>query len=115
MTSTQSRKAKGRRLQKWVVAQILRIFPELTPNDVRSTSMGAQGVDVQLSEKGLQLFPFSVECKNQEASKQLYDWYEQSGVTGYTPLLVVKKNNKEPLVVMDAVQFMEIIKNARRQ
>ena len=44
---SQSSKAKGRNLQKWVVEQILKVFPELEPDDVTSTSMGASGEDVK--------------------------------------------------------------------
>jgi hypothetical protein len=64
---TQSAQAKGRNLQKLVAQKILDTFPELTKNDVRSTSMGNQGVDVQLSQRALQLFPYSVECKSRKA------------------------------------------------
>jgi len=44
----QSAKAKGRKLQQWVRDQILQRFPTLSTDDVRSTSMGASGEDVQL-------------------------------------------------------------------
>ena len=46
---TQSCKSKGRRLQQKVVADVLAAFPHLQPDDVRSTSMGCGGEDVQLS------------------------------------------------------------------
>jgi len=62
----QSRKAKGRRLQKEVVSKIQNVF-NLSDNDVRSTSMGVSGVDIQLSDAALKVFPFAVECKAQES------------------------------------------------
>ncbi len=44
---TSSAKNKGRRLQKWLAEQIIAVFG-LKPDDVRSTSSGAGGVDVLL-------------------------------------------------------------------
>ena len=64
--TVQSRKEKGRRLQKEVVKRILKTFPELTERDVVSTSIGVPGKDVMLSEAAIKKFPFAVECKNQE-------------------------------------------------
>ncbi len=63
---TASAKQKGRKLQQ-EVAQKIRETLDLPEEDVRSTSMGAPGVDILFSEKALEKFPFAVECKNQEA------------------------------------------------
>ena len=62
---TASAKQKGRKLQQ-EVAQKIRETLDLPEEDVRSTSMGAPGVDILFSEKALEKFPFAVECKNQE-------------------------------------------------
>ena len=45
---------------------ILETFKELEPDDVRSTTMGDSGEDILLSPEARKLFPFAVECKNQE-------------------------------------------------
>ena len=58
-------KAKGRRFQQQIAADILAAFPNLGEDDVRSTSMGASGEDIQLSTSARTLFPYSVEAKNQ--------------------------------------------------
>ena len=63
---TRSAKNKGKRLQNDVRDLILETFTELEPDDVRSTTMGDSGEDVLLSPAARKLFPFSVECKNQE-------------------------------------------------
>ena len=90
---------------------LLEAFPSLEPDDVRSTSMGAGGEDVQLSPAARKLFKFSVECKNTE---KLNVWaaYEQacSNCGDSEPLLIMKKNRKKPLVVMDAEEFIKLIK-----
>lgn len=109
---TSSAKNKGRVLQQWVRDLILEAFTDLEPDDVRSTSMGAGGEDVQLSPAARRHFPYSVECKNVE---KLNVWaaYEQADANSgnYEPILVMKKNRKKPLIVMDAEAFMELIKN----
>ena len=61
-----SAKAKGRRLQQKVVADILETFADLTPDDVRSVSMGASGEDVLLSPAAQRRVPLSIEAKNCE-------------------------------------------------
>jgi len=107
---TQSAKAKGRKLQQWVRDLILESFP-LEADDVRSTSMGAGGEDVLLSPAARRYFPFSIECKNVE-KLNVWQAYEQAQANcgKSEPLLVMKKNRKDPLVVMDAEKFMEIMK-----
>ena len=61
-----SAKAKGRRLQQKIRADILRTFPHLSEDDVRSTSMGASGEDILLSARAQEDVPFSIEAKNCE-------------------------------------------------
>ena len=106
----QSAKAKGRRHQQWLVNKILEAFPWLTKRDVRSTSMGASGEDVQLSEAAYQAFPYSIECKNRQANKSLYDWYKQAATERKEgePLLVIKRNGERPLAVIDAEYFINL-------
>ena len=63
---TQSCKGKGRRLQQAVARDIIAAFDHLQEDDVRSTSMGAGGEDVQLSPAARAAMPYSIECKNTE-------------------------------------------------
>lgn len=107
----QSAKAKGRNLQKWVRDKILAKFPHLEPDDVRSTSMGAGGEDVQLSPAARELFPYTIECKNM-AKIAVYNYYEQAKQHGKgEPLVVIKQNNSKPLVIVDADYFFkELVK-----
>lgn len=108
---TSSAKAKGRKLQQEVRDKILDTFPILETDDVKSTSMGASGEDIQLSPAARKLFPFSVECKARE-SIAVYAWYEQakSNAKGSVPLLVIKQNHSKPLVLLDLETFMELVK-----
>lgn len=109
---TQSAKAKGRKLQQMVRDLILETFSELEPDDVRSTSMGAGGEDLQLSPAARKKFNYSVECKNVE-KLNVWNAYEQASANAgkHEPLLVMKKNRKKPLVVLDLDAFMSLLKD----
>lgn len=106
----QSAKAKGRRLQQTVRDAILYSFPSLETDDVRSTSMGAGGEDVQLSPAARRLFPYTVECKNL-AKIAVYNYYVQcSGHNDHEPLVVIKQDRSKPLAVVDLDHFMELVR-----
>lgn len=81
----------------------------LTKDDVRSTSMGVTGVDIQLSQSAKTAWPYAIECKNQEAVGPIYKMFEQAEANAIdlTSILVIKKNHEKPLVVMDAQTFFE--------
>ena len=104
-----SAKAKGRNLQKMVRDLILMMFPGLEPDDVKSTSMGASGEDVQLSPAARKILPYQIECKN-KAKHAIYTHYEQAKTHGkYEPLLIVKQDRKEPLAVVSLEHFIKLI------
>lgn len=102
-------KNKGRLFQQWIVKQILTIFPSLSPRDVTSRSMGAAGTDVLLSEAAMKLFPYAVEAKSR-ASIVVYPWIEQHQGEEGTPIVFAKMNNKEPVVILYARDFLQMIK-----
>jgi len=110
----QSAKAKGRKLQQAVRDSILDSFPTLEADDVRSTSMGAGGADVQLSPAARKLFPYSVECKNL-AKIAVFNYYEQSRTNAgnYEPLVVIKQNRSKPLAVVDLDHFMNLVRSSK--
>jgi hypothetical protein len=104
----QSAKAKGRRLQQWVrdlLIESLNIHPE----DIESRSMGAGGEDLIMARAAREKFPHSIECKNVE-KLNVWDAYEQACANSgnYEPILVMKKNGKKPLVVVDAEYYVKL-------
>jgi len=121
-----SAKAKGRNLQNWVRDQIIKLFPELA-NDIKSTPMGVTGTDIQLSPLAQSKIPLSIECKAQE-SVSIWAAYEQAcegaklenkkiaklqnvpNPPTMEPVLILKRNRKDPLAVVDAEYFLELIK-----
>lgn len=89
---------------------ILDLFPELTTDDVRSTSMGAGGEDVLLSQAARQLIPLQIECKNKR-EVAVINWLKQAAEHGdYTPIVVAKQNHSKPVVVIDALTFFKWIR-----
>ena len=107
---TQSAKAKGRKLQQWVRDQIIEQL-EVHPEDIESRSMGAGGEDLIMARAARERFPFSVECKNVE-KLNVWEAYEQakSNSKDHEPIVVMKKNQKKPLVVVDADFFISLFK-----
>ena len=70
---TRSRKAKGRRLQNWVRDELLTRFKQFTDEDIYCAIMGESGADVKFSPHAQQHIPYSIECKNKETFKSIYD------------------------------------------
>lgn len=109
---TQSCKAKGRRLQQQIVQDLLQRFPELTDDDVRSTSMGANGEDILLSTSARRYIPFSFEAKNQERVN-IWSAIEQAGTNAPRDAdvaVVIKKNKTKPHVVLTWECFLRLIR-----
>jgi hypothetical protein len=107
---TSSAKQKGRKLQQWMrdlLIQKLGIHPE----DIESRSMGSQGEDLIMARAAREKFPLSIECKNQE-SVNVWKSYEQAAENSgeYEPIVVIKRNQSKPLVVIDAEYFVSIFK-----
>lgn len=108
---TSSAKAKGRKLQQWVRDKLID-FLGIDSEDIESRPMGSQGEDLIMAKAAKTLFPYSIECKNQERVN-VWDSYKQStsNCGNYEPLLVIKKNNHKPLVVVDAEYFIQLHKD----
>lgn len=103
-------KQKGRRLQQYVRSRLIQHFG-FNENDVYSRSMGAGGTDVFLAEAAREKFPVAIECKNTERVN-IWAAYEQaaSNSEGDIPIVVIKKNRTNPLVVLDFDQFLGLVK-----
>tara|TARA_R110000787_G_scaffold243760_1_gene349744 strand:+ start:2262 stop:2603 length:342 start_codon:yes stop_codon:yes gene_type:complete len=102
----QSAKQKGRILQQWARNKLIEIL-DIHPEDIKSTSMGAGGEDVTMARAARVKFPYSIECKNVE-KLNVWEAYEQAKANcgNYEPIVIMKKNNKKPLVVIDAEYFI---------
>ena len=105
---THSAKAKGRRFQQWVRDLLIEKL-EVHPEDIESRSMGAGGEDLIMARAAREKFPYSIECKNQE-SLNIWKAYEQATENSgdYEPIVVLKRNNTKPLVLVDAEYFVRL-------
>lgn len=109
---TASCKAKGRRFQQ-AVATIIKAHFNLPDPDAVSTSMGNQGVDIQLSFHARSLFPWAVECKNTEKIN-IWAAIEQAKANavkeGLKPLVAFTRNNSEAYVCIRLEDFMDAVR-----
>jgi hypothetical protein len=63
---------------------------------------------VLLSSAALERWPFAIECKNQ-ARIAVYRFYEQAvdnAGAGLIPIVVIKENRSEPLVLISLENFI---------
>tara|TARA_Y100001937_G_scaffold49240_1_gene68629 strand:- start:1061 stop:1396 length:336 start_codon:yes stop_codon:yes gene_type:complete len=105
-----SAKNKGKRLQNKVRDLILEKFDTLEADDVRSITMGDSGEDILLSPAARKLFPFSVECKNQE-KLNIWKSLEQSEINsgGHTPMVIFKRNRTKTYVALEFEKLLELL------
>jgi hypothetical protein len=108
----QSAKAKGRRLQQWVRDTLLKFAASLQPDDIRSTSMGAQGEDLLFSPAARVLYPFSIECKNVE-KLNIHEAMAQSEAhiepdSDLIPIVVFKRNHSKVYVALEFERFLKL-------
>ena len=105
---TSSAKAKGRRLQQWFRDLLIEKL-DVHPEDIESRSMGAGGEDLIMARAARKKFPYSIECKNQE-SVNVWNAYEQAKENSgdYEPIVVLKRNNTKPLILVDADYFVRL-------
>lgn len=111
----QSCKAKGRRLQQEVCQSLIDTASQvLKKDDVKSTSMGAPGEDVQFSPLARQIYPFSIECKNVEKIN-IWDAIKQaeSQNRAYKPMVCFSKNGEEIYVAVKLKDFLDHYKLPR--
>ena len=106
-----SAKAKGRALQDWIRTKLMEEF-DIHADDIKTAVMGESGEDIKMARAAREKFPFSIEAKNVE-KLNVWQAYDQAveNAGEYEPLVVMKKNRKKPLIVMDAEAFIKLIKN----
>ena len=107
---TRSAKNKGKRLQNKVRDLILEKFKKLESDDVRSTTMGDSGEDVLLSPAARKLFPFSVECKNQE-KLNIWSALEQAEENSkkHIPMVIFKRNRSKTYAVLEFKELLKLL------
>ena len=113
----QSAKAKGRNLQKKIVADILTAFPHLKEDDVFSCSMGAGGEDVKMSPSARDAVPLSIEAKNQE-KLNIWDAYSQASSNcpvNIAPCVIFKKNHSDTYAMLKWEILLDLFVQLRKK
>ena len=67
-------------------------------------------MDVQLSPSARKVFPFAIECKNQEALN-IWKSLEQAenNCEGLTPLLIFKRNKSKIYATVEITDFLDLL------
>ena len=111
------RKAKGEKLQKEIVADLKKHFPDHADN-IKSTPMSAHGEDIQMTDEARKDIPFSFEAKYKEKGfSNVYSAYEQCqsqtanlATTDYIySVAFLQQRGHVPLVVLSADDFFRIM------
>lgn len=112
MSKVRSAKAKGRMGQQEIRDTLLEAFPQLHPDDIKSTVMGDTGADIQLSPRARELIPLSIEVKRRKTGlKTVYDWMDQATHHGKNPPVVFyRADRKSWLVVCELPHYIELLK-----
>ena len=78
--------------------------------------MGAGGEDLIMARTARKKFPYSIECKNQEKINIWKSYFQaQENSKEYEPIVVIKRNNHKPLLLVDAEHFIDLhSKNERK-
>ncbi len=109
-------KQKGRKFQQDIRDLLLKHFTALTTRDIRSTSMGADGEDLQLSEtayKALNNIVIECKCLGSLDTSKVYGALKQCHDHSKDGLHVVfmRTNAKGPIAILDAEEFITFLKS----
>jgi|TARA_R110000803_G_scaffold66153_1_gene127468 hypothetical protein len=113
---TRAAKAKGRGGQQEVRDKLLETFPEFEPDDIKSTTMGDTGEDIQLSPLARKTLPISIEVKRRKSGmKTAYDYIDQAGNHGKGEPVVFYRSDRQPWIVMVGMDhYMELLRNWKK-
>lgn len=111
------RKAKGEKLQKEIVADLIEIFPQHAEN-IKSNPMSARGEDVLMTNEARKDIPFSFEVKYMEKGlSNVYSAYGQCQrqtvnipATNYlTGITFMKQKDHNSIAVLSEVDMLKLI------
>jgi hypothetical protein len=111
---TSSAKSKGRRLCSAVKEILHEWSPDIPYDDILVTSSGVTGEDLKLSARALEVYPYTLECKNHE---RLNIWEALKQAQGHaagkplTPLLLFTRNREKHIYV--TLKFQDFLRLTR--
>ena len=109
---TRNSKAKGRLGQQEVRDKLLETFPDLEPDDIKSTIMGDSGEDIQLSPAARKIIPLTIEVKRRKNNlKTVDDYMEQASSHAKGEPVVFYRSDRKPWVIMVNMEhYMDLLK-----
>lgn len=109
--NSRSAKNKGARFQKDVRQRLLNEFITLESDDIKTAIMGENGVDLHLSPAARKVFPFSIECKNQERLNiwQALHQAAQNVKDNTYPALIFKRNRSKTYIALELEDFLKYV------
>tara|TARA_B100000780_G_scaffold153283_1_gene107144 strand:- start:897 stop:1241 length:345 start_codon:yes stop_codon:yes gene_type:complete len=113
---TRSAKAKGRGGQQEVRDKLLETFPEFEPDDIKSTTMGDGGEDIQLSPAARKTMPITIEVKRRKSGfKTAYGYIDQASKHAKGEPVVFFRADRQPWIVMISMDhYMELLRNWKK-
>ena len=111
---TKAAKAKGRLGQQEIRDALLKAFPQLEPDDIKSTVMGDTGADIQLSPAARKLIPISIEIKRRKSAlKTVYAWMKQAdNHTDNPPVVFYRSDRQGWLVISELDHYVKLLKDS---
>jgi len=109
-------KAKGRTGQQEVRDKLLKTFPEFEPDDIKSTTMGDSGEDIQLSPAARKAMPITIEVKRRKSGfKTAYGYIDQASNHAKGEPVVFYRSDRQPWIVMISIDhYMELLRNWKK-
>lgn len=107
-------KQKGRLGQQEIRDAILAKFPELEPDDVKSTTMGDSGEDIQLSPAARRLLPITIEVKRRKSGMKIaYDFIAQAKAHKKgEPVVCFRADRQEWIVMVGLDHYLDLIRRS---
>ena len=106
-------KAKGRTGQNEIRDKLLEVFPEFEEDDIKSTTMGDTGEDIQLSPAARKKLPITIEVKRRKSGmKTAYDYMEQASKHGKGETVVFFRADRKNWITMISLEhYMDLLRN----
>ena len=106
-------KAKGRTGQNEIRDKLLEVFPEFEEDDIKSTTMGDTGEDIQLSPAARKKIPITIEVKRRKSGmKTAYDYMEQASKHGKgEPVVFFRAVRKSWITMISLEHYMDLLRN----
>jgi hypothetical protein len=115
MASAKASKSKGRLGQQEIRDKLLAAFPEFEAGDIKSTTMGEGGADVQLSPAAFRKLPLSIEVKRRKSPlKTIHDWLAQARThTTGKPVVFYRADRGEWLTILPTDDYIQLLKDRK--